>query len=158
MKIREGGDIGCYYTSPQSLIIIFSYSLAQNFDWLVNLVEFPNLSTTNSNKQKCNFVYHNWGCTPIYRPFLITLELDPCFPSRYFKILPPFAFSVTIIFLYKIRRLYMSSFKLGINSPRGESFPLVLSTLPQNTLFCFRFIFVYCSYMFKIQTTDAFGI
>ena len=47
-----------YYTSPQSLIITFSYSLAKqpwgfllNFDWSVHLDECPNVSTTNNNLQ-----------------------------------------------------------------------------------------------------------
>ena len=48
-----------YYTSPQSLIISFSYSLAQqrwglllNFDWLPLYVQCPNVLTTNCNLQK----------------------------------------------------------------------------------------------------------
>ena len=55
---REGGDIGLFITLciPQSLIIMFSYLLAQqhwgllfHFDRLVHLVECPNISTPNCN-------------------------------------------------------------------------------------------------------------
>ena len=45
-------------TSPQSIIITFSYSLAQqfwgllvNFDWLVYKVKCPYISTPNCNLQ-----------------------------------------------------------------------------------------------------------
>ena len=57
-NVHQGwrGHWAVYYTGPQSLIITFSYSLAEqplglllNFDWLVHLVEYPNVSTTNCN-------------------------------------------------------------------------------------------------------------
>ncbi len=43
-----------YYTSPQSLIIMFllakqPWGLLFNFDWLVHLVECPIVLTTNLN-------------------------------------------------------------------------------------------------------------
>ena len=67
----ERGHIAIYYASPQSYIMIFSFSLAQqlwglllNFDWLVHQVECTNVSTFNC---KVHYVYHHWGCTLINR-------------------------------------------------------------------------------------------
>ena len=42
-------------------------------DWLINFNECPNVSITNCNKLRGNFVYH-WGCISIYRPL--------CYPFR----------------------------------------------------------------------------
>ena len=59
INLRKRGYQAVYSTSPQSLIISFSYSLAQqpwgllfDFDWLGHLVECPNVSTTNCNLKK----------------------------------------------------------------------------------------------------------
>ncbi len=48
-----------YYTSPKNFMITYFYSLAEhvwllllNFDWLVYLVKFPNVSITNCNLKK----------------------------------------------------------------------------------------------------------
>ena len=56
------GKWAAYYIGPQSFIITVSYSLifvGQTtlgtfiyFDWLVNLVECPNISITNCNLKK----------------------------------------------------------------------------------------------------------
>ena len=54
---REGGQWAISYTSPQSIITTFSYSLAKayqtfiRFDWFVHLGKCPNFSTTNFNSQ-----------------------------------------------------------------------------------------------------------
>ena len=70
---REGGD-----TSPQNLILTFSYSNAQqprgvllNFDWFVHLVECPKVSTTNCILQTGNFVYHHWGLELFFVALLV---------------------------------------------------------------------------------------
>ena len=39
-----------------------------NDNWLVHEVECPNVSTTNRNLQKGNFVYNLLTCKSIYRP------------------------------------------------------------------------------------------
>ena len=74
---RKGGN-----TSPQSLILTFSYLLAYqpwglllNFDWLVHLVDCPNVTTTICNLQKKNFVYHHRGCTMYIKLSTIVLSL-----------------------------------------------------------------------------------
>ena len=52
MTQRVTGQWAVYYTSPQSLKLMFSYSLKTllNSDWLVYQVECSNVSTTNSKK------------------------------------------------------------------------------------------------------------
>ena len=62
------GHWAVYYTSPQTFILLFSYSLAQqiwglllNFDWFV---DWPLVVIYRWG----NFVYHHLGCTSIY-PF-----------------------------------------------------------------------------------------
>ena len=62
-KKRQGerGQWAVYYTSSQSLLITFFYSLAWQ-SW--NLIGwFIKLSFSRGN-----FVYHHLGCTSIYRP------------------------------------------------------------------------------------------
>ena len=56
---REGGDIRLFITLVPKGFKTFSYSLDYhqwifliNFDWLVHLVECPNVSTTNCNLEK----------------------------------------------------------------------------------------------------------
>ena len=57
---KEGrGHWAFYYTSSQSFIINFSYSMVQqlwklllNFDWMVHQVEFTNVLTTYCNLKK----------------------------------------------------------------------------------------------------------
>ena len=60
-----------FYTSPQSIIITFSYTLAYqlcglllNFAWLVYLTFQPPIVIF----RRANFVYHQWECTWIFRP------------------------------------------------------------------------------------------
>ena len=57
--IESEGQWAIYYSSPQSFIIMFSYSFTSvtlvNFDWLVQLIECLNISTTNFNLQKKKF-------------------------------------------------------------------------------------------------------
>ena len=66
----EGGDIWLNYTSPQSCIITFSYSLAQqlqghsgNFKLSVQTFEPPIVIYRRNN-----FMYNQWGCSSNYRP------------------------------------------------------------------------------------------
>ena len=61
IDLNQGGfgQWAVYYTSPQSFILTFSYSLPlQNlglllhFDWLIHQGLCPNVSTTNCSLQK----------------------------------------------------------------------------------------------------------
>ena len=77
----EGGDIGLFIALfPKVFINIFlliglaTLGTLKNFDCLVNWVECSNVSTTNCNLHKGNFVYHYRGCTSIYRPLSYPLS------------------------------------------------------------------------------------
>ena len=81
--LRRRGQWAVNYTSHQSFLIFLSFlnlNLFMNFDCLVHWVECPNVSTTNCNLQKVNFVYHQWGCISIYKPLSYpfgTLHVSP---------------------------------------------------------------------------------
>ena len=60
------GHWAVYFTSPQSFIVTFSFSLAKqlwgfllNFDWLVFEVECPNFQPVIVIYRRSNFVYHH---------------------------------------------------------------------------------------------------
>ena len=66
------GTMGCLFTSPKSLIIMFSYRWLNNFYWIVigwfiklSVQTFQPLIVIN---RRDNFVYHYWECTSIYLP------------------------------------------------------------------------------------------
>ena len=83
------GHWAVYYTSPQSFIITFSYSLAYqpwgllcNFEWMVLLVECPKVSTTNCNLQKGSFCVSSLGMyTSIYRLLSYPIRSLLCFAT-----------------------------------------------------------------------------
>ena len=60
LNLREGGDIGLFITLISKFYNnVFSFFLAQqpwglllNFDWFLQSVEFPNVSTNNCNLPK----------------------------------------------------------------------------------------------------------
>ena len=75
--VNQGGMGHCavYYTSPQRFVITFSCMLAQqlwglslDFNWLVNQVKCPNVSTTNYNLLGGQFCLALWGFSSIYLP------------------------------------------------------------------------------------------
>ena len=74
------GHWAVYYTSPQSLIITFSYSLISwgfllNFDWLVHLVECPNVSTTNRNLKTGLFCVSSLGMNINLSAIVLALDI-----------------------------------------------------------------------------------
>ena len=79
---RERGHWAVYYSSSQSFMITFSYSLAYqpwvlelNVIQIVYFVECQNISTTNCNLQKGYFVHH-WECTMYINLSAIGLSLQ----------------------------------------------------------------------------------
>ena len=73
---REGGDIGLIITIvPKVLYYRFLIRWLDNFGdyywiligWLIKL-SVQTLPILIVNYRTGNFVYHNWGCTLIYRP------------------------------------------------------------------------------------------
>ena len=73
-KIFRGmGQWAVYYTSPQSFMITFCYSILNNFGdfywiWLVGLLGVQTFQPLISIYKRGNFVCHHWGYTSIYRP------------------------------------------------------------------------------------------
>ena len=70
LDIREGGDIWVFITLVPKVFlqdcITTTLGTLVNFDWLVILVECPNILTNKCNLRGSNFMYHHWGCASIY--------------------------------------------------------------------------------------------
>ena len=71
---REG-ILSVYCTSPQSYVITFLMGWINNFGdfYRILISRFIQLSVQTFQPliviyKRSNFVYHHWGCTPIYRP------------------------------------------------------------------------------------------
>ena len=68
-KIREGGDWAVYYTGPQSFLITFSYSLAQQLwaliiifiGWIIKL-SVKTFQPLIVNYRRSNFIYCHCRC------------------------------------------------------------------------------------------------
>ena len=88
--VSEGGDIGLFITLvPKVFLIHWLINIGDFYlDWLVHLVECSNVSTSNCNVRRCNFVYHHLGCTLIYQPLSYPFRsqmLDAWLGIRYTK-------------------------------------------------------------------------
>ena len=93
-----------YYTGPQSFIIMFSYSLAQQLyglpylvliSWLIKL-SVQTFQSLIVIYKRGDFVYHNWACTSIYRPLSYPIRFQVLLCRFWGMLMNPFAFYRTL--------------------------------------------------------------
>ena len=111
-----------YYTSLQSFIMMFPFSLALqlwglsvNLIFLVHKVESTYISTNNLIYRRANFEYHHWVCYVHKFISHCLIPIDPCYSRQ------------------KLCCYAISSFGKGTKSwPQPLHKPILIAQLPYN--------------------------